>query len=159
MGVEAAVASGCREAIVENGGDIYIHADTAVTIGIYAGNNAIGNKLAFRIKPEDLPLSLCSSSSRMGHSLSFGQCDLATVAAKDGALADSAVTLVCNLIRSENDLMPVLADVGTIAGVDGIFAVKNGKIGMWGRLPDLVRNQDAAARDKITRDPRSDFQG
>jgi ApbE superfamily uncharacterized protein (UPF0280 family) len=74
-------------------------------------------------------------------------------------LADSAVTLVCNLIKSESDLTPVLADVGTIPGITGIFAVKNGKIGMWGHLPDLVRNQDAASQEKITRDLRSGFQG
>jgi ApbE superfamily uncharacterized protein (UPF0280 family) len=159
LGVEAAMAAGCREAIVENGGDLFIHSDSEVTIGIYAGDNAIGNQLAFRISPQSLPLSLCSSSSTMGHSLSFGQCDLATVVAKDGALADSAVTLVCNLIKTEHDLTPVLNDVGAIPGIDGIFAVKNKKIGMWGQLPDLVRNQDAEASRKITRDLRSDFQG
>jgi ApbE superfamily uncharacterized protein (UPF0280 family) len=159
IGVEAAVANGCKEAIVENGGDIFIHSDTEVTIGIYAGDNAIGNQLAFRISPHDLPLSLCSSSSKMGHSLSFGRCDLATVVARDGALADSAVTLACNLIRTEHDLTPVLGDVGSIPGISGILAFKNGKIGLWGRLPELVRNQDTASRNKITRDLRSDFQG
>lgn len=159
MGVEAAMAAGCREAIVENGGDLFIHSDTEVTIGLYAGDNAIGNQLAFRINPQNLPLSLCSSSSTMGHSLSFGQCDLATVIAKDGALADSAVTLVCNLIKTEHDLTPVLNDVGAIPGIGGIFAVKNQKIGMWGQLPDLVRNEDTTTKKKITRDLRSDFQG
>lgn len=157
-GVEAAVAMGSSEAIVENGGDIFIYSQTEVTIGVYAGANAIGNQLAFRIRPEELPLSLCSSSSIMGHSLSFGRCDLATVTAKDGALADSAVTLVCNLIKSTKDLMPVLDDVGAIPGIGGIFAVINGKIGMWGKLPELVRNQDANTRQKITRDGRSGFQ-
>jgi len=159
LGVEAAMAIGCREAIVENGGDIFIHSDTSVTIGIYAGDNAIGNRLALQISPEDLPLALCSSSSTMGHSLSFGNCDLATVVARDGALADAAVTLVCNLIKTENDLTPVLNQVGAIAGIDGILAVKNGKIGLWGRLPQLVRNQDSATAKKITRDLHSDFQG
>jgi ApbE superfamily uncharacterized protein (UPF0280 family) len=159
MGAEAAMAIGCPEAIVENGGDIYIHADSAVTIGIYAGDNAIAGKLAFRLDPATLPLALCSSSSQMGHSLSFGRCDLATVVAKDAALADSAVTLVCNLIKTEHDLTPVLDDVGAIAGIDGILAVKDGKIGLWGRLPELVRNQDTDSRGKITRDLRSDFQG
>jgi len=159
MGAEAAMAAGCREAIVENGGDIFIHSDREVTIGLYAGDNAIGGKLALRIQPEALPMSLCSSSSKMGHSLSFGRCDLATVAAKDGALADAAVTLVCNLITRERDMMPVLDRVGAIAGIDGILAVKNGKVALWGRLPELVRNQDADARSKITRDLRSDFQG
>ena len=159
MGAEAAIAEGCPEAIVENGGDIFIHAASEVTIGIYAGDNAIAGKLAFRLDPRDLPLALCSSSSKMGHSQSFGQCDLATVVAKEGALADAAVTLVCNRIKTENDLTPVLNEVGAIPGIDGILAVKNGKVGMWGKLPELVRNQDDAARSKITRDLRSDFQG
>lgn len=157
LGAEAAMAAGYREAIVENGGDIYVHSDTIVTIALYAGDNTIANKLAFRIAPRDSPLALCSSSARMGHSLSFGRCDLATVTAQDGALADSAVTLTCNLIRSEHDLVPVLNDVGSIPGVVGIFAVHNGKIGMWGHLPDLVRNEDCATRAKITRDERSGF--
>jgi ApbE superfamily uncharacterized protein (UPF0280 family) len=160
MGAEAAIAIGFQEAIVENGGDIFIHSDKEVCIGIYAGDNAIGNKLAFRLDPADLPLALCSSSSTMGHSLSFGQCDLATVVAKDGALADSSVTLVCNLIKKEADIMPVLNDVGArVPGIAGIFAVKNAKIGVWGKLPDLIRNQDSNLQGKITRDLRSDFQG
>mgnify|MGYP001477486963 CR=1 FL=1 len=159
LGAEAAIAAGCREAIIENGGDIFLHSDRAITIGLYAGDNAIAGKLALRLDPIDLPMALCSSSSNMGHSLSFGQCDLATVAAKDGALADAAVTLVCNLIQSEHDLTPVLERVGSIPGIGGILAVKNGKIGLWGHLPQLVRNQDVDARRKITRDLRSDFQG
>ena len=157
MGAEAAMAAGCPEAIVENGGDIYIHAASEVTIGIYAGDNAIAGKLAYHLEPDRLPLALCSSSSKMGHSLSFGRCDLATVVAKDAALADAAVTLVCNLINKEADLEPVLNEVGKIAGIDGILAVKNAKIGMWGKLPALVRNQDLNTREKITRDSRSGF--
>ncbi|MGD9949920.1 MAG: UPF0280 family protein [Desulfobulbus sp.] len=157
LGVEAAMAAGLPEAIVENGGDIYIHANEAVTIGLYAGDNAIAGRLAFRLQPQRLPLALCSSSSKMGHSLSLGRCDLATVIAKEAALADAAVTLVCNLIKSERDLTPVLNDVGRIDGIEGIFAVHSGKVGMWGDLPDLVRNEDADARRKITRDLCSDF--
>jgi hypothetical protein len=159
LGAEAAIGAGCSEAIVENGGDIYIHSTSAVTIGLYAGDNAIAGKLAFRLQPHRLPLALCSSSSTMGHSLSLGRCELATVIAKEAALADAAVTLVCNLIKSERDLMPVLNDVGAIAGIEGIFAVYSGKVGMWGDLPELVRNEDGEARRKITRDLRSDFQG
>jgi ApbE superfamily uncharacterized protein (UPF0280 family) len=158
LGAEAAMAAGLPEAIVENGGDIFIHSQTDVTIGLYAGDNAIAGKLAFRIGTDRLPLALCSSSSNMGHSLSFGRCDLATVVAREAALADAAVTLVCNLIKSEKDLMPVLGDVGTIDGIGGIFAVHSGKVGMWGDLPALVRNIDGETRRKITRDLHSNFQ-
>nr|WP_320010833.1 UPF0280 family protein [uncultured Desulfobulbus sp.] len=157
LGVEAAMAAGLDEAIVENGGDIFIHSATPITVGLYAGENAIAGKLAFRLEPGRLPLALCSSSSKMGHSLSFGRCDLATVIAKQAALADSAVTLVCNLVKSAGDLDSVLSDVGSIVGIEGIFVVHSGKVGMWGDLPDLVRNEDVEARRKITRDLRSDF--
>ena len=151
FGVEAGLTAGCREVIVENGGDIYLAAEREVMIGFYAGRSRFAAKLAFRIRPEEMPLALCSSSGAMGHSLSLGHCDLATVAAKDGALADAAVTLVCNRIQREADLGPVLEETGKIPGVDGILAVKNGRIALWGRLPELVRNQDTASLRKITR--------
>lgn len=150
-GVEAALAAGCQEAIVENGGDIFLASKQEVLIGLYAGDNPLAARLAFRIPPAAMPLALCSSSSMLGHSLSFGRCDLATVVAKDAALADAAVTLVCNRIRREADLESVLEEVGKIAGIDGILAMKNKKVALWGQLPELVRNQDTTSLQKITR--------
>ncbi len=85
------------EAIVENGGDIWIASPSAVTVGLYAGEHPLSGRLALRIPPERLPVSVCSSSGRFGHSLSFGDCDLATVVARDGALADAAATLAGEL--------------------------------------------------------------
>jgi uncharacterized protein len=157
IGVEAAMAAGSREAIVDNGGDLYVLSTRPVTIGIYAGENAVGSSLAFRLDPTSLPLAICSSSSRMGHSHSLGQCDLATVVAREGALADAAVTLVGNRIVTVADLGPTLEAVGAIAGVEGILAVKDGQIGLWGNLPPLVRNWDHRTRNKVTRDLDSDF--
>lgn len=158
IGVEAAKEAGSNEAIVENGGDMYIMSSTPVTIGLYAGTNLVGAQLAFHIFPEELPLAICSSSSKMGHSLSYGDCELATVIAKDAALADSVATLTCNSIFHESDVGQVLEKVGQIEGIRGIFVVKDGKIGLWGNVPKLVRNQANDTLAKITRDPRSGFQ-
>ena len=157
IGVEAAKEAGCNEAIVENGGDMYVMSPRPVTIGIYAGENSVGAQLAFHLIPGELPLAICSSSSKMGHSLSFGDCELATVIAKDGALADSVATLTCNSISNETDVEQVLDTVGKIEGIRGILVVKNSRIGLWGDLPQLVRNQDSETLDKITKDPRSGF--
>ena len=151
LGAEAALADGCDEVIVENGGDIFLVAARPVTIALHAGA-ALGSRLAFHIDPQQTPLALCSSSSTMGHSLSFGRCDLATVASRDASLADAAATLVGNLVRRERDLTPALERVGAIPGVDGILAVVDGRIGLWGHLPPLVRNEDATTGSKITRD-------
>ncbi|TKB09265.1 UPF0280 family protein [Desulforhopalus sp. IMCC35007] len=157
LGVEAAKAAGCEEAIVENGGDMFIMSPTPVTIGIFAGHNSIGAQLAFHLLPEDLPLSICSSSSKMGHSMSFGDCELATVVAKEAALADSAATLVCNRISAETDVEQVLDEVGRLGGIRGILVVNNNRVGLWGKLPQLVRNQDSQTLQKITRAPNSSF--
>ncbi len=158
VGAEAAMSNGCEEVIVENGGDMFIHSNTAVTIGIYAGTNVIGANLAFCLQPEELPIAICSSSSKMGHSISFGECELATVVAKEAALADSAATLVCNQICADADLEKTLDLVGSLPGIQGILAVKNGKIGLVGKMPELVRNRDEQTKTKITRDHLSDFQ-
>ena len=151
LGAEAALAGGCDEAIVENGGDIFLVAARPVTIALHAGA-ALGSRLAFHIDPQQTPLALCSSSGTMGHSLSFGRCDLATVASRDASLADAAATLVGNLVRRERDLTPALERVGAIPGIDGILAVVGGRIGLWGQLPPLVSNEDTATGAKITRD-------
>ena len=55
-------------------------------------------------------------------------------------------------MRTEGDLTPALERVGAIPGIDGILAVVGGRIGLWGQLPPLVRNEDAATGAKITRD-------
>jgi len=155
LAAEKAHTEGCQDVVVENGGDIYLHSDRDVVIGIYAGDDGIAANLSFCVTPEEMPLAICSSSSRMGHSMSFGDCELATVLSADAALADSAATLACNIICRDDDLEKTLGQIGQIPGIRGILAVKSGKIGLWGNLPRLTRNTDAATKSKVTRDKRS----
>jgi uncharacterized protein len=155
--VEAALRAGATEAVVENGGDIFLASGDEVVVGLYAGEHTLSGRVALRVRPERMPLSVCSSSSRMGHSLSLGDCDLATVVARDGALADAAATLACNLVNAAEDVERALDAVLAIPGVDGLLLVKGGRIGVAGDLPELVRHADAAAADKISHDARSEF--
>jgi ApbE superfamily uncharacterized protein (UPF0280 family) len=155
--VEAALASGVRETIVENGGDLYVASDHPVQVGLFAGKNSPFNALAFVLEPDMLPLSLCSSSSKMGHSVSLGHCDLATVAAPDAALADAAVTLACNLIKTPADLKPALDRIMSIPGVSGVLAVCGEEIGLAGELPQLVKQNPVANQNLVTRDRNAIF--
>jgi len=139
---EAALAKGAGEAIVENGGDTWIASPTEVTVGLHAGRHALSGRLALRIPPDRLPLSVCSSSGRFGHSLSFGDCDLATVVAQSGALADAAATLAANCVRTVDDVEPTLERVMAIPGVDGVLIVENDRVGVAGNLPQLVQCAD-----------------
>jgi ApbE superfamily uncharacterized protein (UPF0280 family) len=78
---EAGLAAGAHEAIVDNGGDIYLRAVEPVVVRLGTGTARLADRLAFLVAPGDTPLSICSSSGKMGHSLSLGRCDLATIVA------------------------------------------------------------------------------
>ena len=129
----------CSEVIVENGGDIYLQADRPVTIALHTGTAELGDRLAFSLRPEDTPIAICSSSGKMGHSMSLGDCDLATVVAKDAALADAAATEAANLVTAVGEVDAALERIAAIEGVDGVLIVKNDHVGLAGQLPRLVK--------------------
>ncbi|MFH2115751.1 MAG: UPF0280 family protein, partial [Spirochaetota bacterium] len=143
------------ESIVENGGDIFLMLESPLLMGLYAGASSLSGRLAFRIEPGRTPLGVCSSSGTMGHSLSLGSCDLATVFSEDSALADAAATLAANLVSTEADIQPALDRVGSIPGILGVLIIKGDKLGMTGELPPLIKHDDPRFTDKITKDPRS----
>ena len=151
----SAQAAGDAEAIVENGGDIFLAARRPVTVGLYAGNGPLSDSLALSIPPEAMPLAVCSSSGVMGHSLSLGKCDLACVVSRNASLADAAATHAANLVRTPADIEPALEQIIGIAGIDGVLLVQGDQIGMAGDLPPIVRNRDAELGQKITRDPNA----
>jgi ApbE superfamily uncharacterized protein (UPF0280 family) len=136
---QAGLAAGAPEAIIDNGGDIFIHAVEPVIIGLDAGTAKVGKQLAFLLEPNETPISICSSSGKMGHSISLGLCDLATIVAKDAALADAAATAAGNLVKTVDDVDAALEQISKIEGVDGIMLIKDDHVGMAGRLPKLVR--------------------
>jgi len=144
LAAEAGLAAGAEEAIVENGGDIYLKLTAPAWIGIYSGRSDKLNRLAFELQPEETPISICSSSGKMGHSMSMGQCDLATVVAKDAALADAAATQAANLVSNIQDVEVALNKIAGIDGIEGILIVKDGHVGLAGTLPALVRTDTSA---------------
>ncbi len=142
IAAEAALAAGAREAIVENGGDIYLVSPEEVLVGLYAGEHPLSGRLAFRLSPSFMPVAVCSSSSRFGHSLSFGDCDLATIVARDGSLADAAATLAGNSVKVAGDVEPALERIMAIPGIRGVLIIKEDRVGVAGDLPPLVRCED-----------------
>jgi uncharacterized protein len=139
LAVEAGIKAGAGEAIVDNGGDIYLQTVEPLIIGLFPGESEQIGRLAFSLQASDTPLSICSSSGKMGHSLSLGQCDLATVVAKDAALADAAATRAANLVKTVADVEPALNHMVTIDGISGVMIVKDGHVGLAGKLPPLVK--------------------
>lgn len=128
---EDLAARGERDCLVENGGDLYLISRTDRVIGLLPEPES-GLIIGVHIPAGDCPLSLCASSGRIGHSLSFGQGDLAVVRAREAALADAAATAFGNMLREGDDVERVLAAARALPGVDGVFAQCAGRIGLWG---------------------------
>jgi hypothetical protein len=140
LAVEDAVASGARNILIDNGGDIFIHGDRSYTIAIHAGRSPLSDKLALEIDAERLPLSVCTSSATVGPSLSFGEADAATIVANSGALADAAATSVCNETRGEPEqaIKAGLERARAIPRLTAALIIHGRYVGTWGDLPKLV---------------------
>jgi len=139
VAVEAMVGAGAAHAIVDNGGDIVLSIDRAVTVGIFTGPAKIQD-IALRVEPRPGIFSICTSSGTVGHSLSFGRADAATVIAADGFLADAMATALGNRIKTgvEKEIeQAILASL--IDGVEGLLVVAGERLGMGGTLPEIVR--------------------
>jgi len=157
LAVETSRSSGSPESLVENGGDIYLECRHPLMLGLYAGHLSPFQNLALRILPENTPLAVCTSSGRMGHSLSFGDCDLVTVFSKDGALADSAATLGGNLVKEDKDIEPALNRLMSIPGILGAIIIRDKQFGRVGEIPELMKTLDPDLKAKISKDYASDF--
>ncbi|MEW6427879.1 MAG: UPF0280 family protein [Thermodesulfobacteriota bacterium] len=126
------LAQGARQVIVENGGDIFLACAGESRVAIFAGDSPLSGRVALALRPEQMPVGVCTSSATVGHSLSFGRADAVTVVAADCALADAVATRLGNLVRRPGDIEAALAQGRTIAGVTGIVIIQGKTLGGWG---------------------------
>ncbi len=121
--------------IVENGGDIYICSRRDRVVGLLP-DPASGEMIGVVVKAQDCPVSLCSSSATVGHSLSLGVGDIAAVRARDASLADAAATLFGNMLQGPDDVARVTERAAAMAhlGIEGVYAQCGGRVGIWGNM-------------------------
>ena len=134
--VERMVEAGADEAIVENGGDIAFFSKRPVPIGIYA-EDSVFKDVAFMMRSEAMT-GICSSSAKIGPSVSLGSSDLCTVFSDDVILADCCAAALGNLVRGPDDMSSAVERIGSLTGVKGCVAVCGGKIAMYGEVPEMV---------------------
>ncbi|MFW5487068.1 MAG: UPF0280 family protein [Desulfovibrio sp.] len=121
--------------LVENGGDIYAFSTRERTVGLLPDptNDMI---VGITVPPQDFPVSFCSSSGTIGHSLSFGNGDLVTVRSSNASLADAAATGLANLLHGPKDVHKVIAGARALEdeGVEGVFVQYGKEVGIWGKM-------------------------
>jgi uncharacterized protein len=124
----------CEEVIIENGGDIFIHVNTPIVVGVLAGNSPFGNRLGIRIEPSNFCTGICTSSGKVGPSTSLGKADAATVISYDVALADAVATAMGNRIVGPDDLEKAVNWALGIPGVEGAVGIIGSTMAACGKL-------------------------
>lgn len=97
------------EVIVENGGDVFLQMNRPTRLMLYSGEkSAFGGKLVVKIDAPGEPRGVCTSSARIGPSLSHGAADAVLAISDNAALADAAATAIGNRVKSPQDVPDVL---------------------------------------------------
>jgi ApbE superfamily uncharacterized protein (UPF0280 family) len=126
------------ELIVENGGDIFINKKGPILLGMQGPQSSIINRLLLSLE-EAAPFGVCSSSSVLGHSLSLGRADLATVVSDSAVFADALATKLANMVCSEDDIDTALAFAASFKLTKGAVLVKGQRLGVWGKVKLVKR--------------------
>lgn len=123
-----------QEAIVENGGDIYLNCRHDRIVSVFAGQSQFSGKIGLRIKKEDSPLGICTSSGTVGPSISLGKADAVVILGVHAALADAVATGAANLVQKPADVMKAIEFANNIKGITGVLAIKDDKMAAWGKI-------------------------
>jgi len=129
----------CGQVIVENGGDIFLAGAKDRVIGVYAGAaSPFTGNLGVKLRADQLPCGVCTSSGTVGPSFSYGVADAALIVAPDAALADAAATAAGNLVKGPEDVAAACHFALTIPGVTAALIICGEQLAAAGQL-ELVR--------------------
>ncbi len=143
--LEAMEAAGCATCWVDNGGDIALRLDEPATLEIFSEPGST-SAFAFELERTTGHLGICSSSGRLGHSISFGNADVTTVIAEDAALADALATALANRVSQTSDLRTCFDDFKNVRGLMGGLAIFEGSVATFGKVPKIVEVEHNAER-------------
>jgi ApbE superfamily uncharacterized protein (UPF0280 family) len=122
------------EVVIENGGDIFLKLDSEATISVYAGTSALSEKISLLMKPEETPLSVCTSSATVGHAFSMGKADACMIACRSGALADAYATQFCNMVTSRDQVLEITETALMKPDILSVVIIMDDMVGLGGKL-------------------------
>lgn len=123
-----------KELAIENGGDVFLSLTDPLVMSVYAGKDPLSGKVGILIPENTGNMGVCTSSGKVGPSLSFGNADAAMIACKDTALADAWATSIGNMVKKANDIDEVLEFTENINEILSVVIICDGKLGIRGEF-------------------------
>lgn len=152
MSLNYLIEKDSKNSIIENGGDIALINTKTALCGIYSNNKILGNEIAFQIQPQKRPLGICTSSGKIGHSISFGTSDSVTVISKSASIADGLATRIANDVAGETSEDKVANALETSENFkehfQGVLIISDENIGTVGKLPKIVETNEFHINNK-----------
>ncbi len=145
--LETMMAEGCSHAWVDNGGDIALMLGSPVTLEVFTTPGS-AKTFAFNLRATQKPVGICSSSGRLGHSISFGDSDIALVLADDAVIADAFATALGNEVKTKESLRVCFDKLKGVGAVRGGLVMIDGEAAVYGSVPELVEVEHNP--DKLT---------
>jgi len=138
------IAPYSEEYIIENGGDIYLYTRRERVILVHAKNSPFSERIGIKLKPDNLPYGICTSSGTVGHSVSFGNADAVCIIGTSSLLADGLATLLGNSVKNSYDIQPAIEKGKRFSGIKGIVIILGKHMGVWGdvEIIDVVKQQE-----------------
>jgi len=124
--------------IIENGGDICLKTDTERVVQIYAKDSPFSRNIGIKLKPNDVPYGVCTSSATVGPSLSLGLADAVCIIAHSALFADGLATCLGNGVKKKDDIPGAIKKGQKFPGIMGILIILGEHLGVWGDL-DIVK--------------------
>lgn len=123
------------ELIIENGGDIFIWSKKDRTMLIYAGEESpFKDKIKIRLRGRDRTFGVCTSSGRVGHSISLGNTDATVIIARSAVTADVFATAVGNIVKNEDSIEKALEFGRACDELQGGLILIGKKMAAWGDI-------------------------
>ncbi len=128
-----------QEIIIENGGDCFLWIKEACLVSIWAGESPFSNKIALRLSPNNglyEEYGVCTSSGKIGHSLSLGIADAVTIVSHSSTLSDAVATMAGNMVKGGREIKSALNFIDSLKGegVLGGVVIIGDKIGAIGNI-------------------------
>jgi len=143
--LDAMIRQGCEHGWVDNGGDVALVLREPITLEVFSEPLA-EETVALELEPAGRVMSVCSSSGRLGSSISLGDSDVALAIAESGCLADALATAVGNRVRDRDSLRTCFRPFEEIEGFIAGLAMIDGATAMCGDMPRVVQAAHSPAR-------------
>jgi len=130
--VGLALVNHSREVIVENGGDLFLAGGRRRKARIFAGEGSQTVDIMIDDRPGGV--GLCTSSAKVGPSISLGGAEAVTVLSVTATLADAAATAIGNRVASQDDIAGALETGRDHDEVLGVVVIVGGSVGVWGEI-------------------------